>query len=84
MYQIKICNLCLTYIVICEDMTRRPTTLLKKISSKSVFGYKKQVTPLALLGFPIVILIKIANALKVIWFNLIYAISLLTIAQSFV
>ena len=65
-------------------MTGRPITLLKKISSKSVFGYKKQVTPLALLSFPIVILIKIANALKVIWFDLIYAINLLTIAQSFV
>jgi hypothetical protein len=35
--------------------------------------------PLAVLGLPIVILIKIANVLSIIWFDLFYAIALLLI-----
>ena len=43
--------------------------------SKETWKYN----PLAILGFPIVILIKIANILSIIWFDLLYAIALLLI-----
>jgi hypothetical protein len=45
-----------------------------------LWRYSKAVwrhNPLAVLGFPAVILIKIAAVLSIIWFNLFYAIALL-------
>jgi len=39
-----------------------------------------KTTPLALFGFPAVILIKIANILSIVWFDLFYAIGLLILA----
>lgn len=40
--------------------------------------------PLAVLGFPAVILIKIADALSIIWFDLVYAIALLELISKVV
>lgn len=51
--------------------------------ANNLWNYSKRawkVTPLALLGFPVVVLIKIANVLSIIWFDLFYAIGLLIIA----
>lgn len=48
-----------------------------------LWDYSKRswkVTPLALMGFPIVVLIKIANLLSVVWFDFFYAIGLLALA----
>lgn len=51
----------------------------------NLWKYSKRawrVTPWALTGFPVVILIKVANILSFIWFDLLYAIGLLVLAGS--
>lgn len=51
--------------------------------ANNLWEYSKRawrVTPLALIGFPVVVLIKIANILSVVWFDLFYAIGLLILA----
>lgn len=48
-----------------------------------LWDYSKRawkVTPWALIGFPVVILIKIANVLSVVWVDFFYAIGLLALA----
>jgi len=51
----------------------------------SLWNYSKaawRATPWALIGFPLVILIKIANVLSVVWFDLFYGIGLLMLATA--
>lgn len=51
--------------------------------ANNLWSYSKRAwkeAPLALLGFPIVVLIKIANVLSIVWFDLLYAISLWVLA----
>ena len=49
----------------------------------NLWGYSKRAwwrNPLALLGFPVVGLIKLARILSAIWFDLLYAVALLILA----
>jgi len=53
--------------------------------ASSLWQHSKSVwlrNPLALLGFPIIVLILLANILRVVWFDLFYAVGLLFLAHA--
>jgi len=52
------------------------------VDAQTLWGHTKRKwrrNPVALIGFPLVMLIKLANLLKVVWFDLIYALALYTV-----